>query len=86
MNISKMIFVNLKLFKVFFYIIGLTNFDLLEDFGRINWLGNFYIVLFHNIVFTVTAILCLGTKISSAVRSELYLRLRNFHRYSVFSK
>ncbi|GIY74628.1 protein Lilipod, partial [Caerostris darwini] len=24
--------------------LGITNFDLLGDFGRINWLGNFYIV------------------------------------------
>ncbi|KAG8200148.1 hypothetical protein JTE90_018931 [Oedothorax gibbosus] len=65
--------------------LGITNFDLLDDFGRINWLGNFYIVLFHNIVFTVTAIICLVSKITSAARNELYFRLRNLHRYSVFT-
>ncbi|XP_015913131.1 protein Lilipod isoform X2 [Parasteatoda tepidariorum] len=56
--------------------IGLTDFDLMGDFGRINWLGNFYIVLFHNVVFSVTAILCLGTQITAAVRAELYNRVR----------
>ncbi|KAF8790373.1 Protein Lilipod like protein [Argiope bruennichi] len=64
--------------------LGITNFDLLGDFGRINWLGNFYIVLFHNIVFAVTTAVCLGTKITATVRNELYLRICNFHRYSMF--
>ncbi|XP_035223972.1 limb region 1 protein-like isoform X2 [Stegodyphus dumicola] len=55
--------------------LGITNFDLLGDFGRINWLGSFYIVLFHNIVFAVTTVLCLGTKVTAGVRRELYNRL-----------
>ncbi|GFY40584.1 protein Lilipod [Trichonephila inaurata madagascariensis] len=62
--------------------LGITNFDLLGDFGRINWLGNFYIVLFHNILFAVTTAICLGTKITATVRNELYLRIRNI-RYSI---
>ncbi|CAL1271726.1 unnamed protein product [Larinioides sclopetarius] len=63
--------------------LGITNFDLLGDFGRINWLGNFYIVVFHNIVFAVTTAVCLGTKITATVRNELYNRICNFHRYSM---
>ncbi|XP_054721963.1 protein Lilipod-like [Uloborus diversus] len=58
--------------------LGITNFDLLGDFGRIYWLGNFYIVLFYNVVFVVTAAICLGTKITAAVRQEVYQRLRSF--------
>lgn len=55
--------------------LGITNFDLLGDFGRIDWLGSFYIVLFYNIVFAGATALCLGTKITATVRQELYLRL-----------
>jgi len=38
---------------------GITNFDLLGDFGAIEWLGNFQIVLFYNLVFGTTTALCL---------------------------
>lgn len=62
---------------------GITNFDLLGDFGRIKWLGNFYLVLFHNIVFAVTVAVCLGTKISSSVRHEIFKRLCSFSGSSV---
>lgn len=39
--------------------LGITNFDLLADFGRVEWLGNFYVVLLYNLVFlgTTTALL-----------------------------
>lgn len=39
--------------------LGMTNFDLLSDFGRIEWLGNFYVVLLYNVVFFVSTTLCL---------------------------
>lgn len=34
----------------------MTNFDLLGDFGRIEWLGNFKLVLFYNLIFATAAI------------------------------
>ncbi|MGH0162184.1 UNVERIFIED_CONTAM: hypothetical protein FKN15_054865 [Acipenser sinensis] len=40
----------------------ITRFDLLGDFGRFNWLGNFYIVLSYNILFAVVTTLCLASK------------------------
>uniref|UniRef100_A0A671M809 Limb region 1 protein homolog n=1 Tax=Sinocyclocheilus anshuiensis TaxID=1608454 RepID=A0A671M809_9TELE len=46
-------------------------FDLLGDFGRFNWLGNFYIVLSYNLLFAVVTTLCLVRKFTSAVREEL---------------
>ncbi|KAI4806825.1 hypothetical protein KUCAC02_017623 [Chaenocephalus aceratus] len=52
-------------------IIGITRFDLLGDFGRFNWLGNFYIVLSYNMLFAVVTTLCLVRKFTSAVREEL---------------
>ena len=39
--------------------LGITNFDLLADFGRVEWLGNFYVVLSYNLVFLVTTALLL---------------------------
>ncbi|TNN73380.1 Limb region 1 [Liparis tanakae] len=49
----------------------ITRFDLLGDFGRFNWLGNFYIVLSYNLLFAVVTTLCLVRKFTSAVREEL---------------
>uniref|UniRef100_A0A673GMT0 Limb region 1 protein homolog n=1 Tax=Sinocyclocheilus rhinocerous TaxID=307959 RepID=A0A673GMT0_9TELE len=48
--------------------LGITRFDLLGDFGRFNWLGNFYIVLSYNLLFAVVTTLCLVRKFTSAVR------------------
>ncbi|XP_022209654.1 protein Lilipod isoform X1 [Drosophila obscura] len=56
-------------------IIGITNFDLLGDFGAIEWLGNFQIVLLYNLVFGTTTALCLANKFSATVRRELRARL-----------
>ncbi|KAM4704778.1 limb region 1 protein homolog [Rhinophrynus dorsalis] len=51
--------------------LGITRFDLLGDFGRFNWLGNFYIVVLYNLLFTIGTTLCLVRKFTSAVREEL---------------
>lgn len=56
---------------------GITRFDLLGDFGRFNWLGNFYIVLSYNLLFAVVTTLCLVRKFTSAVREELLKALGN---------
>lgn len=55
----------------------MTNFDLLGDFGRIEWLGNFKLVLLYNLIFATAAISCLATKFSATVRKEIYARLRS---------
>jgi len=53
---------------------GITNFDLLGNYGRIEWLGNFWIVVIYNLVFCVASILCLVTKFTSAIRQEILKR------------
>ncbi|XP_018048443.1 PREDICTED: protein Lilipod [Atta colombica] len=58
-------------------ILGMTNFDLLGDFGRIEWLGNFKLVLLYNLIFATAAISCLTTKFTATVRKEIYARLRS---------
>jgi hypothetical protein len=54
--------------------LGITDFDLLADYGRIEWLGNFTIVALYNFVFASAATLCLFNKFTSAVRKELLSR------------
>ncbi|KAM7363573.1 LMBR1-like protein lilipod isoform 2-T3 [Cochliomyia hominivorax] len=56
-------------------IIGITNFDLLGDFGAIEWLGNFQIVLLYNLVFGSTTALVVANKFTATVRQELCARL-----------
>ncbi|KAG8236722.1 hypothetical protein J437_LFUL014217 [Ladona fulva] len=57
---------------------GITNFDLLGDFGKIEWLGNFKIVLMYNLVFATSTTICLVNKFTSTVRKELCVRLKLF--------
>lgn len=58
-------------------IIGATNFDLLGDFGRIEWLGNYKLVLLYNVIFTTAAFACLTTKFTATVQKEIFARLRS---------
>ncbi|XP_019875140.1 protein Lilipod isoform X2 [Aethina tumida] len=55
-------------------ILGITNFDLLGDFGSIEWLGNFQIVLLYNLLFAAGSTLCVANKFTVKVRRELYAR------------
>ncbi|KAM7313057.1 protein LMBR1L isoform X1 [Ixodes scapularis] len=55
--------------------LGITNFDLLGDFGRIEWLASFPLVLAYNVVFAVAAATSLATKMTAAMRRELLGRL-----------
>lgn len=56
--------------------VGITNFDLLGDFGRIEWLGNFYVVLLYNCVFAGGTAFALTNKFTVAIRHELLKRFQ----------
>ncbi|NXI46150.1 LMBRL protein, partial [Galbula dea] len=56
---------------VFSRTLGITRFDLLGDFGRYNWLGNFHIIFLYNMSFAGLTTLCLVKKFSWAVQAEL---------------
>ncbi|GAB0100221.1 Protein Lilipod [Sergentomyia squamirostris] len=56
-------------------ILGISNFDLLGDFGQIEWLGNFQIVFLYNLVFGTATTLCIVNKFTATVRRELCARL-----------
>ncbi|OWF50439.1 protein LMBR1L-like isoform X2 [Mizuhopecten yessoensis] len=56
-------------------IMGITNFDLIGNFGSMDWLGNFYLILTCNAVFATTTTMCLTNKFTGTVRSEVFNRL-----------
>lgn len=59
-------------------ILGITNFDLLGSFGKISWLGNFYLVLLYNALFVGFTSFCLFTKFTARVRHEILNRIVAF--------
>ncbi|KAA0707172.1 Limb region 1 -like protein-like protein [Triplophysa tibetana] len=64
---------------VFSRTLGITRFDLLGDFGRYNWLGNFYIVFLYNMLFAGLTSACLIKTVTWALQREL-VRAFGLHR------
>ena len=59
-----------------FSLSGITKFDLMGEYGKLNWLGNFHVVLFYNLVFEASTSLCLANKFTSTVRRALVEQMR----------
>lgn len=66
--------------------LGMTNFDLLADYGRIEWLGNYYVVLLYNAVFLVSTTLCLLGKRELVLTINLFKAIIGNPHQSRFSK
>ncbi|XP_068187943.1 limb region 1 homolog-like protein isoform X2 [Antennarius striatus] len=64
---------------VFSRTLGITRFDLLGDFGRYNWLGNFYIVFLYNMLFAGLTSASLIKTVTWAVQREL-IRAFGLHK------
>uniref|UniRef100_A0AAZ3Q8Q4 Uncharacterized protein n=1 Tax=Oncorhynchus tshawytscha TaxID=74940 RepID=A0AAZ3Q8Q4_ONCTS len=64
---------------VFSRTLGITRFDLLGDFGRFNWLGNFHIVFLYNILFAGLTSACLINTLTWTVQREL-IRAFGLHK------
>ncbi|XP_029012713.1 limb region 1 homolog-like protein [Betta splendens] len=64
---------------VFSRTLGITRFDLLGDFGRYDWLGNFYIVFLYNMLFAGLTSASLIKTVTWAVQREL-IRAFGLHR------
>uniref|UniRef100_A0A0A9XLD6 Protein LMBR1L n=4 Tax=Lygus hesperus TaxID=30085 RepID=A0A0A9XLD6_LYGHE len=60
--------------------LGITNFDLLGHFGKIEWLGNFKIVFMYNLLFATVTTLCLAQKLTAPVVKELLVRVQSAFR------
>ena len=56
-------------------ILGLTSFDLLGHFGDLHWLANVNLILAYNFSFATATGICLFTKFTASVRTELYNRV-----------
>lgn len=59
---------------------GITRFDLLGDFGRYNWLGNFYVVFLYNMMFAGLTSASLIKTVTWAVQRELIRAFGQFER------
>ena len=46
------------------------------EFGKLDWLGNFHLVLFYNLVFEASTSLCLAKKFTSTMRQALIDQMR----------
>lgn len=66
-------------------IVGITNFDLLGDFGRIEWLGSFNIVLVYNVFFASSTAFSLVNKFTEPVRRELIKRFKGLFAEGFFA-
>lgn len=58
-------------------LLGLTEFNLLGRFAQIEWLGNFFVVLFYNVVFVSFSTFTLAKKFTVLMHKELFNRLSN---------
>uniref|UniRef100_A0A8C2X6N5 Limb development membrane protein 1-like n=1 Tax=Cyclopterus lumpus TaxID=8103 RepID=A0A8C2X6N5_CYCLU len=67
---------------VFSRTLGITRFDLLGDFGRYNWLGNFYIVFLYNMLFAGLTSASLIKTVTWAVQRELIRAFASLHHSS----
>ena len=45
-------------------VLGITNFDLLGNYGKIRWLGNYFLVFAVNILFGGASALCLFDRVT----------------------
>ena len=50
---------------------GITNYDLIGEFGRSNWLQNFYLIIIYNILFSILTSSCLLNKFTATVRDYI---------------
>ena len=60
----------------YFYVAGITTFDLMGEFGRFDWLGNLQLILLYNLWFEVATAVCLMKKLTATVREALFERFK----------
>lgn len=63
---------------------GITVFELQGNFGKLYWLGNFYIVFCFNAIFAVVTGLCLVKKFTNNLREALVKALSKYTINFVF--
>jgi len=61
-------------------VLGITNFDLLGNYGKITWLRSYVIILFVNLVFGLGAALCFFNKVTQKAQAETVKRIKQFYK------
>jgi len=61
-------------------VLGITNFDLLGNYGKIRWLGNYFLVFAVNFLFGGAAALCLFDRVTHRAQLEIWRRISQFVR------
>jgi len=61
-------------------VLGITNFDLLGNYGKITWLQSYVIILFVNLVFGLSAALCFFNKVTQRAQAETLKRIKQFYK------
>jgi len=56
-------------------VLGITNFDLLGNYGKIRWLGNYFLIFAVNFLFAAAAALCLFNKVTQKAQQEIWRRI-----------
>lgn len=59
-------------------VLGITNFDLLGNYGKIRWLGNYFLVFAVNILFGGASCLCLFDRVTHRAQLEIWRRISHF--------
>lgn len=57
-------------------VLGITDFELQGNFGKLDWLGNFPSIFLFNLIFAIETCLCLATKFTHKMQQELCKALR----------
>jgi hypothetical protein len=61
-------------------VLGITNFDLLGNYGRIKWLRSFFIIFVVNLIFGFGAALCIFNRVTQKAREETINRIKLFYK------
>merc|ERR1719192_2725821 len=59
-------------------VLGITNFDLLGNYGKIRWLGNYILVFAVNLLFGAAASLCLFDRVTHRAQLEIWRQISHF--------
>lgn len=66
--------------------LGITNFNLMGEFGRLDWLANYQLVLSYNLFFKISTSFCLVSKFTKSVRDALIVRFQQYSKFKSWKR
>eukprot|EP00088_Acartia_fossae_P048935 TRINITY_DN5359_c0_g2_i1.p1 TRINITY_DN5359_c0_g2~~TRINITY_DN5359_c0_g2_i1.p1 ORF type:complete len:522 (+),score=113.51 TRINITY_DN5359_c0_g2_i1:309-1874(+) len=61
-------------------VLGITNFDLLGNYGKIKWLRSFFIIFLVNLIFGLGAAVCIFNRVTQKAQAETIKRIKLFYK------